>query len=114
LVSLENDTLITLKKQTKRSWESPKIEMPYKLRNKKSKKEFKRNEKKDNFDYLLWMSIDLYRNWSYIHGAFFKQCPNFNIIFLETSNGNKGIVFYKGGNIKPRIMKQLYVGEKSP
>jgi len=37
LASLENDTPITLKKQTKRSWESPKIEMPYKLRNKKIK-----------------------------------------------------------------------------
>jgi len=35
--SLENDTLITLKKQTKRSWESPKIEVPYKLKNNKIK-----------------------------------------------------------------------------
>jgi hypothetical protein len=35
--SLENDSPINLKKQTKRSWESPKIEVPYKLRNKKIK-----------------------------------------------------------------------------
>ncbi len=35
--SLENDTPITLRKQTKSSWESPKIEVPYKLKNKKIK-----------------------------------------------------------------------------
>jgi hypothetical protein len=35
--SLENNTLITFKKQIKRSWESPKIEVSYKLKNKKIK-----------------------------------------------------------------------------
>jgi len=35
--SLENDMSITLKKQTKRSWESSKIKVPYKLRNEKIK-----------------------------------------------------------------------------
>jgi hypothetical protein len=41
------------------------------------------------------------------HGAFFKQRPTFNIIFLETSNGTKKIVFYKGKseNTKPKVMK---------
>jgi hypothetical protein len=61
-ISLENDTSITLKKQTKRSWESPKIEVPYKLRNKKIKENIKRRKKRDNLAYLLWMSIDFYRN----------------------------------------------------
>jgi hypothetical protein len=53
------------------------------------------------------MPIDFYRNWHYSHGAFFKQCPKFNIIFVETFDGTKGMVFYKGGNIKPRVMKGL-------
>ncbi len=39
--SLENDTPITLKGQTKRNRESPKIEGPYKLRNKKILKNIK-------------------------------------------------------------------------
>ncbi len=91
-ISLENDTSITLKKQTKRSWESPKIEVPYKLRNKKIKENIKRRKKRDNLAYLLWMSIDFYRNWCPSDGAYFKQCPKI-IIFLETSNGTKGIVF---------------------
>jgi hypothetical protein len=81
--------------------------VPYKLRNKKIKIKKKKKQKRDNLDYLLWMSIDFDRNWYYSHGAFFKQCTEFNITFLETSVGTKGIVFYKGGNIKPKVMKAL-------
>jgi len=39
------------------------------------------------------------------HGTFFKQRLEFNIIFKKTYNGTKGIVFSKGGNIKPKTMK---------
>jgi hypothetical protein len=41
------------------------------------------------------------------HGAFFKQCLEFNIVFVETSNGTKMIEFHKGGKIKSRVMKKL-------
>jgi hypothetical protein len=40
------------------------------------------------------------------HGAFFKQHPEFDI-FLDTFDGVERIEFHKGGNIKPRVMKEL-------
>jgi hypothetical protein len=48
------------------------------------------------------------------HGTFFKQCLKFDIVFLNIFYGTKGIVFHKGGDTKPIIMKQLQVQEKSP
>jgi hypothetical protein len=41
------------------------------------------------------------------HGTCFKQSSKSNIVFLETVNGTKRIVFHKGGNTKPKVMKQL-------
>jgi hypothetical protein len=41
------------------------------------------------------------------HGAFFKQCLEPNIIFFYTYDGAKRIEFHKGGNTKPRVMKEL-------
>jgi hypothetical protein len=41
------------------------------------------------------------------HGVFFKQCLEFNIIFLETFDVTKMIKLHKGGNTKSRVMKKL-------
>ncbi len=41
------------------------------------------------------------------HGAFFEQCPKFDIIFFDTSNGVKKIELHKGGNNKPRVLKEI-------
>lgn len=41
------------------------------------------------------------------HDAFLKQRKKSNIIFLENFNGAKRIVPHKGGNMKPRVIKQL-------
>jgi len=41
------------------------------------------------------------------HGAFFKQHPKSNIIFLDTFYGTKKIELHKGGNTKPRVIKEL-------
>jgi len=41
------------------------------------------------------------------HGAFFEQCSELDIIFFDTSNGVERIELHKGGNTKPRIMKEL-------
>jgi hypothetical protein len=41
------------------------------------------------------------------HGAFFQQCPESNIIIIDTFNGAKRIEFHKGGSIKPRVVKKL-------
>jgi hypothetical protein len=40
------------------------------------------------------------------HGAFFEH-PEFNIIFLDTFDGTERIELHKGGNSKPRVMKEL-------
>jgi hypothetical protein len=47
------------------------------------------------------------------HGAFFKQCPKSNIVFLETFNGVERIELHKGGNIKPKVMNKFQVWEKN-
>jgi hypothetical protein len=47
------------------------------------------------------------------HGAFFKQRPESNIIFLDTSNGVERIEIHKGGNSKPKVMKELKIQEKN-
>jgi hypothetical protein len=47
------------------------------------------------------------KNGRTCHGAFFKQSPKSNIVFLETSNGVKEIKLHKGANNKPKIMKRL-------
>jgi hypothetical protein len=39
-----------------------------------------------------------------LHGAFFKHLV-FDVIFHKTFNGAKRIVYNKGGNTKPKIMK---------
>jgi hypothetical protein len=41
------------------------------------------------------------------HGVFFEQCLESNIVFFETSNGDKRIKLHKGGNIKPIVMKKI-------
>jgi hypothetical protein len=41
------------------------------------------------------------------HGAFFYQRPEFDIIFFNPFNGTKRIKLHKGGNTKPRVMKEL-------
>ncbi len=41
------------------------------------------------------------------HGAFFKQHLKATIVFLYTYDGAKRIKLHKGGNIKPRVMKEL-------
>jgi hypothetical protein len=41
------------------------------------------------------------------HGAFFEQCSKTNIIFFDTSNGVKRIKLHKGGNTKPKVMKEF-------
>jgi hypothetical protein len=38
---------------------------------------------------------------------FFEQHPEFNIIIFDTSNGTERIELHKGGNNKPRIMKEF-------
>jgi hypothetical protein len=53
------------------------------------------------------MSINFYKIGVTLHGAFFKQCPKFDVVPRETFDTTKGIVFNKGGNIKPRIMKRF-------
>ncbi len=60
----------------------------------------------------IWTTY--YRCWAIFietyetsHGAFFKQCLEFDIIFLDTSNGVERIELHKGGNNKPRVMKEL-------
>jgi hypothetical protein len=39
---------------------------------------------------------------------FFKQCLIFNIIFNDTSNGAKWIVFNKSGHTKSKVMKRQF------
>jgi hypothetical protein len=41
------------------------------------------------------------------HGAFFYQHPEFDIIFFNPFNGTKRIKLHKGGNTKPKVMKEL-------
>ncbi len=41
------------------------------------------------------------------HGAFFRQRLEFEIIFLNTFDGVERIELHKGGNTKPRVMKEL-------
>jgi len=41
------------------------------------------------------------------HGAFFKQHPKSNIIFLDTFDGVERIELHKGENIKLGVMKEL-------
>jgi hypothetical protein len=41
------------------------------------------------------------------HGVFFKQCLEFDIVFLETFDVTNMIKLHKGGNTKPRVMKKL-------
>jgi hypothetical protein len=41
------------------------------------------------------------------HGAFFEQCLESNIVFFHTYDGAKRIELHKGGNTKPRVMKEL-------
>jgi hypothetical protein len=38
---------------------------------------------------------------------FFEQHPKSNIIFFHTFNGAERIELHKGGNIKPKVMKEL-------
>jgi hypothetical protein len=42
-----------------------------------------------------------------LDGAFFEQHPEFDIIFLDTSDGIERIELHKGGNTKLRVMKEL-------
>jgi hypothetical protein len=41
------------------------------------------------------------------HGAFFKQHPKFDIIFLDILDGAEKIELNKGENIKLDVMKEL-------
>jgi hypothetical protein len=41
------------------------------------------------------------------HDAFFEQCLEFDIVFIDTSDVAKNIELHKGGNIKPKVMKEL-------
>ncbi len=41
------------------------------------------------------------------HGAFFEQRPEFDIVFLDSSNGIKMIELQKGGDTKPKVMEKL-------
>jgi hypothetical protein len=47
------------------------------------------------------------------HYAFCEQRLKFDIIFFDTFDGPKRIELHKGGNIKPRIMKELEIHEKN-
>jgi hypothetical protein len=41
------------------------------------------------------------------HGAFFELRPESGIVFFDTSNGIKRIELHKGGNTKPKVMKEI-------
>jgi len=89
------------------NWESPKIEETYKVKQwKKSKKEFEEKKWKIWIIYYGCQSISI-KSGVTSHGACFKQSLKSDIVFLETFNGAKRIVFHKGGNTKSKIMKQL-------
>ncbi len=74
---------------------------------KKSKKGLEKKNKREFFYYLLRMSIDFYRNWCYKPWCIFQTMFKFDIIFLKIFDGTKRILFHKGGDTKPIIMKQL-------
>jgi hypothetical protein len=66
----------------------------------------------------MWTSY--YRCWAISteangigHGAFFEQCSKPNIVFLDTFDGIERIELHKGGNIKPKVLKELWIWEKS-
>jgi len=73
---------------------------------KKFKKGFEEKNKRENLDYLL--NVDQFLQKLVLHTIvpFSNNVRNLNdIIFLEISDGAKGIVFHKGRNIKPKVMK---------
>ncbi len=41
------------------------------------------------------------------YGAFFEQLPKSDIVFIDTSHGVKRIEIHKGGNTKPKVMKEI-------
>jgi len=92
--TLGNNALITLKNKH-RGVKKLQIEVENRLRQKRKGK-----FSTIYFGYRL-ISIEIGVT---CHGAFFKRLK-FDIVFCETSNGTKGIVFHKGGNINFRVMK---------
>jgi len=73
---------------------------------KKFKKGFEEKNKRENLDYLL--NVDQFLQKLVLHTIvpFSNNVRNLNdIIFLEISDGAKGIAFHKGRNIKPKVMK---------